>query len=358
MKEVAFERYSNETQGAATQQRLTRLERYIAMQPHFSTSEVAAAVSNIAVSFKSGKRAASVGKRYVYRGGKRICAQTGIVIPRGALSEETVYGRIRSSENGTKEIVVKYPVGNISLKDVDYVVDKRIREILRNRLEQFGGKPEKAFAEPVLDHQGRAIRSVRCYTGLSATVPLRYNEQGEPTAFVKPANNHHVAIYEDKDGKLHEHIVTFWHAVERKKYGIPIIVTRPDEMWDSVTEDMPETFLRQLPESADWQFRFSMQQNEMFILGMSEEEYRDAMDAKDYARLCEHLYRVQKLTHNDYYFRCHIETSVDDKYNGSDKKNEMLSKRIGKLIRASLKSLKELNPHKVHVGVTGKISEI
>jgi len=239
---------------------------------------------------------------------------------------------------------------------VDDVVDKRIREILRNRLEQFGGKPEQAFAEPVLDHQGRAIRSVRCYTGLSAVVPLRYDEQGEPTAFVKPANNHHVAIYEDKDGGLHERIATFWHAVERKKYGIPIIVTRPDEIWDSVTEDMPETFLRQLPESADWQFRFSMQQNEMFILGMSEEEYRDAMDAKDYARLSNRLYRVQKLSHNYYVFRHHLETSSDDKYDG--KKNESLSIKMGKMIRVqSLKLLKELNPHKVRVGMTGKISE-
>ncbi len=357
LKEEAFRSFSDEMQDAATQRRLTRLERYIAMQPHFSTSEVAAAVENIAVSFKSGKRAASLGKRYVYRGGKRVCAQTGVVIPRGPLSEETVYGRIRNSENGREEYVVKYKVGTIALKNVDDVVDKRIREILRNRLEQFGGKPEKAFAEPVLDHQGRAICSVRCYTGLSAVVPLRYDEQGKPIAFVKPANNHHVAIYEDKEGNLHEHMATFWHSVERKKYGIPVIIARPDEIWDSVTEDMPETFLRQLPESAGWRLRFSMQQNEMFILGMTEEEYRDAMEAKDYARLGNHLYRVQKLSHNYYVFRHHLETSVDDKYNGS--KNESLSIKMGKMIRVqTLKALKELNPHKIHVGITGKISEV
>ncbi len=357
LKEVAFQSFSDERQDAATQRRLTRLERYIAMQPHFSTSEVAAAAENIAVSFKSGKRAASFGKRYVYRGGKRACAQTGVIVPRGPLSEETVYGRIRNSENGREEFVVKYKVGTISLKNVDDVVDKRIREILRNRLEQFGGKPEKAFAEPVLDHQGRAIRSVRCYTGLNAVVPLRSDEQGEPIAFVKPGNNHHVAIYEDKDGVLHERIVTFWHAVERKKYGIPVIIARPDEIWDSITDDMPEAFLRQLPESAGWRLKFSMQQNEMFILGMPEEAYRDAMDAKDYARLCDHLYRVQKLSHNYYVFRHHLETSVDDQYDG--RKNESLSIKMGKMIRAaSLKALKGLNPHKVHVGVTGKISEV
>lgn len=357
LKEISFLPYSDTGQGAATRQRLSRLERYIGMQPHFSTAEVAAAVEGIVVSFKSGKRAASTGKRYVYRGGKRTCVQEGVLIPRGALSEATVYGRIRSSESGKEEYVVKYKLNAISLKDVGYVVDKRIRETLRERLERHGGKPEKAFAEPVLDHQGREIRSVRCYTGLNATVPLRYDEHERPIAFVKPANNHHVAIYEDREGKLREHVVTFWHAVERKKYGLPVIITRPDEAWDSVTEEMPEPFLRLLPESAEWRFRFSMQQNETFILGMDEEEYREAMQRRDYAALSRHLYRVQKLARNDYYFRHHLETSVDDKYDG--KKDESLSIKMGKMIRVqSMKALVERNPHKVHVSVTGKLTEI
>lgn len=356
LKEVAYSSLTNEAQGRGTRQRLSRLERYIQMQPHFSMAEVASAIEGIAVSFKSGKRAASVGKRYVRKGGKRVCMQQGIIIPRGALSEESVYGRIRNSETGKEDYVIKYKVGSISLKDVDYVVDRRIREILRDRLEQFGGKPEKAFAEPLLDHQGRQIRSVRCYTGLNATVPLRYNEQGEAIAFVKPGNNHHVAIYEDEKGKLHEHIVTFWHAVERKKYGVPAIVTNPAEVWDHITEQMPEAFQEQLPKSATWQFKFSMQQNEMFILGMNEELYQDAMQNGDYALLSKYLYRVQKLAHNHYVYRHHLETTVDDKYSGV--KNEALSINMKKMIRvSSLGALQILNPHKVHVGITGKITE-
>ena len=350
LKDVSFQPLDKDKQGAETRQRLTKLERYIQMQPHFSTAEVAKAVDGIAVSFKSGKRAASVGKRYIRKGGKRICVQRGIIIPRGALSEESVYGRIRNSETGKQEYVIKYKVGAISFKDVDYVVDKRIREILRKRLEQFGGNPQKAFAEPILDHQGREIRSVRCYTGLSSTVPIRYNEYSEPIAFVKPGNNHHVAIYEDERGKLQEHIVTFWHAVERKKYGIPTIITNPAEVWDSITDQMPESFQKQLPESATWRFKFSMQQNEMFILGMEEERYRDAMEHKDYATLSKHLYRVQKISKGKYHVRHHIETNVDDESN--------IAKEMGKMKQLSRKSLFANNPHKVHVSVTGKISEI
>lgn len=350
LKEISFSSFNDEKQHSETRQRLTRLERYIKMQPHFTTAEVQQAVESIAVSFKSGKRAASTGKRYIHKGGKRICVQQGIIIPRGALSEESVYGRIQDFKTGKQEYVKKYDIGTITLKNIEDVIDKRIREILRTRLEQFGGKPEKAFAEPVLDHQGCAIRSVRCRTGLSATVPVRYNEQNEPIAFVKPGNNHHVAIYVDEKGKLQEHIVTFWHAVERKKYGIPTIITNPADAWDKVTDRMPESFLNQLPPSANWEFKFLMQQNEMFILGMEEELYNDAIQKEDYATLSKYLYRVQKMSKGDYVFRHHLETAVDDK--------SITAKEMGKMKRLSLKSLLENNPHKVYISITGKITEI
>ena len=357
LKDVAFQSFADNKQSGATNQRLTRLERYITMQPHFSTAEVAEAVEKIAISFKSGKRAASVGKRYIRKNGKRICVQRNVIIPRGALSEESVYGRIRNSENGKQEFVIKYKLSSITLKDVDYVVDKRIREILRDRLEKCGGKPEKAFAEPILDHQGRAIRSVRCFTGLNATVPLHYNDQGEAISFVKPGNNHHVAIYEDENGKLQEHIVTFWHAVERKKYGLPTIITDVAKAWECVTDAMPEAFQEQLPKSAKWRFKFSMQQNEMFILGMNDELYQEAMRNENYALLSKYLYRVQSISQRDYFFRHHLETTVDDKYNGE--KNTMLSTAMGKLIRIkSLGALESKNVHKVYISITGKISEI
>lgn len=350
LKEVSFKSLMDEEQGEKTRQRLTRLERYIKMQPHFSTAEVAQAIERIAVSFKSGKRAAGVGKRYIHKGGKRICVQKGIIVPRGALSEESIYGRIHHSETGKEEYVIKYKVGKISLKDVESVVDKRIREILRERLLQHDGKHEKAFAEPVLDHQGREIRSVRCRTGLSAVVPLRCNAKGEEIAFVKPGNNHHIAIYEDEKGGWQEHVATFWHAVERKKYGLPAIIQNPAEAWDKVTDRMPESFQKLLPASATWRFKFAMQQNEMFILGMEEELYQEAMAQKNYALLSRYLYRVQKLSSGDYCFRHHIETTVND--------DSKTAKEMGKMKRLrSIKSLFENNPHKVYISITGKISE-
>lgn len=367
LKDVAFQSFADGKQGSATQQRLTRLERYITIQPHFSTAEVAKAVEQIAVSFKSGKRAASVGKRYIRKGGKRICVQRGVIIPRGALSEESVYGRIRNSESGELEYVIKYPlsafVSKQNPKDPNSIIDWYIRKkLVKPRLEAFKGNLNMAFAEPLYDHQGREIKSVRCRAKVKDVEPLRYNDRGEAISFVKPGNNHHVAIYEDERGKLQEHIVTFWHAVERKKYGLPTIITDVAKAWECVTDAMPEAFQEQLPKSAKWRFKFSMQQNEMFILGMNEELYQEAMRNENYALLSKYLYRVQKLSSGAYVFRKHIETQNDDRYTDENGK-KAFSIGISRKLTAvhwvtSLVALQDLNPHKVNISVIGKISEL
>ena len=89
----------------------------------------------------------------------------------------------------------------------------------------------------------------------------------------------------------------------------------------------------------------------MFILGMNKELYQEAMRNKDYALLSRYLYRVQKLATGDYFFRHHLETTVDDV--------SATAKEMGKLIRIrSVKAFDQSNPHKVHISVTGKITEI
>lgn len=160
--------------------------------------------------------------------------------------------------------------------------------------------------------------------------------------------------YRDEAGKYEEQVVTFWNAVDRRRASLPAIITQPQAVLQRT--DLPDTFLKTLPKDK-WQFVFSLQQNDMFILGMNEEDYRYAIDHHDYASLNKHLYRVQKISSMYYCFRHHIETSVDDKY--GEKKREALSIEMGKLKRIrSLKALFNLNPHKVHISVLGEISEI
>ena len=87
-------------------------------------------------------------------------------------------------------------------------------------------------------------------------------------------NNHHIAIYRDKEGKPQESAVTFWQAVERKRYGLPVVVEQPQALWSELLdrEDIPQEVLASLPHD-DWEFMLSMQQNEMFILGMDDWEF-------------------------------------------------------------------------------------
>lgn len=398
------------------------LEKYIISEQPIPVTEVEKAVADILISFKSGKKVAVTGKRKIGKRGDKKVAQTGIIIPRGSLSEESVYGKIQTIEerkpikyifenpqliikphikqlvedrismyngdikkaiasikkepiflNKDKEIVleyascykteyvIKYSV-DINFNKIDKVIDGKIKEILQNRLDKFGGKPKEAFKDVQLTDKSvikwyedegldRPIKSARCFTGLSAVVPVKKDEKGEDIGFVKPGNNHHIAIYTDKDGNKIEHVCTFWHAVERKKYGIPVIIKNAAEVWDKIQMHpegtYPESFLEKLP-VVQLKLELSMQQNEMFVLGMANEEIQIAIETKDYKTISDKLYRVQKLGSSDYTFRHHLETQL------SDEENAKISKRYYRI--KSTGSLFGLNPYKLKIDRLGNIS--
>lgn len=405
-------------------EKLTLLEKYIISQCPLSVAEVEKAVSQILVSFKSGKKVAVWGQRRVYKDGKSKVVQNRILVPRGALSEQFVYGRIRTVgkekktlkylfnnshliskpyikmlveerlsqyendiekaltslkdnpiylnadkikilEFGTcfeEKYVMKYNV-DVNFTKTEKVVDKKIRNILQTRLQKFGGKPKEAFkdvqqGEKTLrwyedEKLERPIYSVRCFTGLSAVVPIKKDESGNEVGFVKPGNNHHIAIYVDKDGNKIEHVCTFWHAVERKKYGIPVIIKNTNDVWDKICQQpdgtYPQSFLEQLP-TVNLEIKLSMQQNEMFILEMAQEDVKVAIENNDYKKVSEHLYRVNSLSSFDYYFYHHLETKKDIK-NADAKK----CKRYFRV--RSVKALFLLNPVKVKIDYLGNIMQ-
>ena len=310
----------------------TLLENWIIQQPHFAVADVSEKVADIAVSFRAGRRVTTPAKRAIYRNGKRINVQSGILVPRGALTEETVYGKLGD------QYVVKYPLNHQSMK-VDAIVDPTIREVVRARLEAFGNDAKQAFAKPLYSDKAQTmeIKSVRCFApniSDAGSVPVRFNKDGEPIGYGKTGSNHHIAIYRDEKGAYHELVVSFAEAVRRKQLGLPVIQMQPQDGWNLVV---------------------SMQVNEMFVIGLNDEEFNNAIETKDYKLLNKYLYRTQKLSTANYVFRYHTETSVDDKYNGV--KNEKLSADIKKLV--SIRSPKGMtnNVHKVKVNILGEISK-
>ncbi len=402
------------------------LEKYIVGEQPLSVVDVEKAVSNILISFKSGKKVAVWGTRKIGKRGNKKVVQEKIIVPRGALSEQFVYGRIKTQEQNKPikylfekshlifnpaikakveerllmfdgdvkkalvslkkvpiyldsnktiilekatclkdEYVIKYTVDS-NFNKVDKVVDKKIKEILQNRMNKFGGKEKEAFKDVQkedktiikwYDDEGleRPIKSVRCFTGLSAVVPVKKDANGKDIGFVKPGNNHHIAIYTDFEENKKQHVCTFWHAVERKKYGISVIIKNTNEVWDKIQAQpdgtYPDSFLEMLP-PPNLNLQLSMQQNEMFLINLPE-EIQKAVDINDKTSLSKYLYLVWSLSDSDYWFRHHLETK------NSELKNVYGAKESNRYFRfKSLGSFFATKPIKVRLNHLGDIVQI
>ncbi len=407
------EMYGEVQHGDGFREKLSLLDNYMISKKPFTTQQVQDAVSGVLVSFKAGKKVAVV-SRYKAAG---INKQKGVIIPKGPLNEESVYGviktieknkpvkylfenphlifkpyikqlvedRLAEFENNSKkalaslkklpiyldeahtveltyascfkqEYVMKYPIGSLKAKDTEFIVDAKVRALVRQRLAAFDNKEKEAFKDldtnPIwLNEEKRIpILSVRCYTGLSAVEAVKKNEAGKPIGFVKPGNNHHVAFYIDANGEKVEHVCSFWHAVERKKYGIPAVITSPQTVWTKVLDNAalyPEDFLAKLP-GDQWTYWESLQQNEMFIIGLSRDEVNAAIQSKQYRLLGQYLYRVQKITTKEYVFRAHTETQLNNSIESKTAKRFIIVQSIG--------TLNKINPVKVRVNNLGHIS--
>lgn len=255
------------------------------------------------------------------------------------------------------EFVIKYPLESITAKDTEFIIDKAIKEKVAERLKAHSNDHKLAWKDlatnPLWFNEEKKIpiKRIRLYTGLNAdsVVPIKVKDTTwdiEYEKYVKPGNNHHIAIYRDGDGKLVEHVVTFWHATERKKYGLAVIIKKPVEVWDQILNEkreLPNAFLEKLPKDG-WEYVTSMQQNESFIFGLSNEEVVTALKNKKYKELAPFIFRVRKLTAGNYWFNQQYET----------KPRESLSeKKAKRCVQASLSSM---NGIKIKINILGEIT--
>ena len=376
------------------------LEKWIFAQPHISYAEAKNEIGKIVISQRPNTRITVPGKRYVTKNGKRTLAQTGIIVPRGALHAEFVYGRILKQEADgvtmTPQYVRKYKLGigaqgflfkgdevykeevkknsktglskivvTDKIKDVlDKIVDGDIRQRILERLNRgfeegvdYRVNVAKALAnlknlddDPVYsdDAKTRPIRTVRRFVSSSTMVAVRKDANGKSMSFVEPDGNHHVAFYKDENGVITETIVTKWQAVQRKLNHIPIIIDNPSQAWSEVMgrNDIPDELLQSLPKDSST-FLLSLQIGEAFIMGMDEVDYQKAIEEKDMISLTEHLYFVQNISMGNYRLRRHVESSFDIK--------DMNKGDLRFLNISSIDALFRNIPHKVKLTVLGDI---
>ena len=158
-----------------------------------------------------------------------------------------------------------------------------------------------------------------------------------PNDYVYTKGNHHCVIYENEKADLRENLVTFLEATHRaiqneRETGKPYpIINRGDD--------------------EQWKFKFSMQINDLFVFDLNPSEV-DLLDPKNRSLISKHLYRVQKMSSGDYWFRHHLETKVDDK-------SRTLDIKCGKLVHVqSLRKFTDRFATKIRVSNIGTIVKI
>lgn len=340
------------------------LEKWVYVQPHISYADAKEKIDQIVISQRPNTRITVPGKRYVTKNGKRTLAQTGIIVPRGALHAEFVYGRImkqeadgvtmtpqyvrkyklgigaqgflfngkefykeelkKDSKTGLSKIVITDKIKDVLEKIVDGGICQRILDRLNRGFKEgtdYRANVAKALAnlknleeDPIYsdDAKTRPIRTVRKYVSSTTMVAVRKDINGKAMSFVEPDGNHHVAFYKDENGVITETIVTKWLAVQRKLNHLPIIIDNPSQTWSEVMErnDVSEELLQSIPKDSS-KFLLSLQIGEALIMGMEDSDYKKAIEEKDMKSLAEHLYFVQNISSNNYRLRRHIESSFD-----------------------------------------------
>ena len=352
-----------EMQKVTKTDKLSLLERWLTQRPHLSVRAVSDKVAEILISYRPGKRVVTRG-RNIYRkktadGREVTCVQRGVLVPRGELMEASLYGKILSQ--GRERIVKRYPLHDLKGE----VVDPRLRELIAEYNQEITSKVKAKGAPLYLDAaEKQEVRSVRCYVtqpSVAKAIPIRFDERGRAITFVQSGSNHHLAIYRTPKGELVESIVSFWDAVNRARYGLPLIIKYPRKAMEQVIQrdDIPESVLRLLP-PADYEFVGALQQNEMVVVGLPEEALRRAVDMQDYRTLSEYLYRLKRISSKDYEFHYHLDTDDPDETDSSKKKKKRVRNTSGRIPRIyrirGIGSLQKKNVHKVRVDLLGRIS--
>lgn len=361
-------------------------------QPHIKAEEVQHALSGVVVSYQSINKLSTIA-----RTNSIDSAAPHTRIPRRALHESTVYGRILmpfSSNRNNYMRCLKYvkrrDVAEITEKNVENVVDGGVRELIRKSLVSKSKEDKRIYWD---ENKTMEIKKVRFFInkikdGKEAKdednkIPLRYSATGEPMGFVNHNGNHHIAIYDDQNGdkiKPIQHIATTWTCIKRQKYGLPIIIENPEEVWNLIdampdSKDLQELKKSMPPRTS--KLKFYLGNGDAVILGLTDDEITEAMARKDIQKLTKHIHRLTTISLNDYTFRNLYDTQKEiivevtektqkkgekvdsDKPKTEKKKEELPIKtqftEFGVSVR-SLNKLLSLNPRKIIVDCIGNIS--
>lgn len=155
---------------------------------------------------------------------------------RGALHEETFYSRPKKDEKGKNYVRVRKPVSELDKKNIENIVDDRVKERVLMRLEELGGgEPKNAFKDP---QNHPFIETIVKKTKNKKIIPIhrvriRKNLEtftvgsGLRERHVESKRNHHMEIVKTTgrkgEDKWEGYVVDMLEAYRRRKDKEPIV---------------------------------------------------------------------------------------------------------------------------------------
>lgn len=226
---------------------------------------------------------------------------------KGALHEETAYGKVKKAEEKklNKYYTRRVTLENLTPAQVKKISDKYVKELVREWYQE-GKKGE------LIHQNGNPINKVRLLENLSedGMIPISKGQK-EDYKYYPSGNNHHCIIFENlKTGKKEGEVISTWRAKEREKKGEPIIQK----------------------DRKDCKYLFHFKINDMFSLTKEGEEK---------------YYRVQSFDKNKIIvFREHQSAKVENK--GEARKT---------LIQCRIKTIFDYSPKKLQINPLGEITK-
>ena len=246
----------------------------------------------------------------------------------GPLHKDTIFskpkikvdnqGRAMLDQTGKPILVHHVRVKLDQLKNLEDIVDAKVREVVRRKLDQIGLPADKAFKDPnnhpCLEAKDGRLIPIHKVRIRKSDKPILVGH-GTSQRYVNAGSNHHmevVAVLEpdSREKKWEGHLVSRFEAIQRKRCGEPII--RRDHGKGRV-------------------FKFSVSGSEHLMIKRGAEEL---------------LYRVESISDNQLELVLH-----------NDARPITVRKKIGAdaRVRMSPSKLKELQARKVTVSPLGEI---
>jgi len=311
--------------------------------------EVKAHLNELLVSFKKPKSKA-ISPQWIKRqpfktnGSDKIRA----LVPRGSLHEETIMGKIKryekvplnarfsrfndlidaslklfleeklSEAGGNAKLAFSKELlwNNKPLKDVvcwktqytkrinvsmltdkqieDKIVDEAVRKLVIERYAALDKKIkmfQKSLIENPIVHQGKILKRL--------TVLDDGNLMAVRKGFAYSKNNHHAIFYKNIKGSIRDEVRTLSEVVARSVVEF------------KSTGKIPGPFMP--TPAVEEEVLMILQINDLVLLDLNEEQSNAVKNGQSIQGLGKHLFRVQKISKGDYFFRHCYQTTLDVK---------------------------------------------